>query len=171
MTAMKQEQQPTPGARTSQAQPADQVRVGSCGQALPGREAPVRAPSPLLPGSAPTPRSPHPPSAPVPGSPSLLHGLRRKLDHLSALRGSSERMRKAESRGEGGREVKAGGVPGSPGGWTTEGGERWPRPRNGGLLVPSNAHWRNCCAPGGATYRVRARLPRQALAKAIRVGK
>lgn len=27
--------------------------------------------------------------------------------------------------------------------------ERWPGPRNGDLLAPTEARWRNCCSPGG----------------------
>lgn len=71
MTAMKQEQQPAPGARATQAQPADQVRVGLSGLrlSLQGGVAPVSSPTPPSPSrSAPTLASLHPPSALLPGS-------------------------------------------------------------------------------------------------------
>lgn len=101
MTAMKQEQQPTPGARASQAQPADQVRVGSCGQALPGRETPTRA-SPAPPPGLSSHASFSPPTpAPVPGSPQLIHGLCTKLEPPSALRGRARGCARWRAAGKG----------------------------------------------------------------------
>ena len=79
-------------------------------------------PPPLLPRWSPTPPSPHPPPRPQ------FQALLRCSWTLQEVRasecapGPGERMRTVESRGEGGREVKAGDGPGTPGGQITEGG-------------------------------------------------
>lgn len=64
-----------------------------------------------------------------------------------------------ESRGEGGREVKAGAGPGSPGRRATEGGRRGWGQEMGGLLAPRNARGRDCCAPGGVHVVLEPGLP------------
>lgn len=96
----------------------------------------------------PTPPSPHPPLRPSsrlssadPWTPQEVRASERAL-------GPGERMRTVESRGEGGREVKAGGGPGAPAGGPPRKGEA-AGPQGGGLLAEIKARWRRYCAPGG----------------------
>lgn len=142
MTAMKQEQRPTPGP----GQPGVTDQVSRQLRPGPPRKADSkpRSPCPSSRGSAPTPPSPHP--APVPGSPQLIHGLCRKLEPPSALRGRARGCTRWRAAGKGqrgkGRVAWAAPRAGPDGG-------RWPGPRSGDLLAPTEARWRNCCSPGG----------------------